>query len=114
MHQEEIPTPVTTKEIYQSYLKAGRTAAEALHYGRSLIKPGVTYYEVAEAVEAKIRQLGCDLAFPCNISRNEIAAHYTPPAGDETVFTENDIIKLDVGAQHNGYVGDNALTVDLT
>ncbi|MBI5398617.1 type II methionyl aminopeptidase [Candidatus Woesearchaeota archaeon] len=114
MKGEEVETPVTTKEVYQSYLKAGRAAAEALQYGKSLVKPGVKYIDVAEAVEEKIRQLGCELAFPCNISRNEVAAHYTPPAGDETIFTENDIIKLDIGTQYNGYIGDNALTVDLT
>lgn len=114
MREGEVETPVITRDIYQSYMKAGHAAAEALQYGKSLIKPGVKYLDVAEAVEARIHKLGCDLAFPCNISRNEIAAHYTPPAGDESVFTDKDIIKLDVGAQFEGYIGDNALTIDLT
>ncbi|MBI4738582.1 type II methionyl aminopeptidase [Candidatus Woesearchaeota archaeon] len=114
MKQDEVQANVTSKEVYQSYLKAGRAAAEALHYGKSLVKPGAKYIDVAEAVEEKIQQLGCELAFPCNISRNEIAAHYTSPIGDESVFSETEIIKLDIGAQYNGYIGDNALTVDLT
>jgi methionyl aminopeptidase len=114
MTREEVQIQVVDKEVYQAYLKAGRAAAEALQLGKTLIKPGVKYLEVAEAVEAKVKAVGCELAFPCNISRNETAAHYTPFADDPIEFTDKDIIKLDVGAIYGGYVGDTALTVDLT
>jgi methionyl aminopeptidase len=94
--------------------KAGHIAHEALVYGASLIKPGVKFSEVSDAVEKKIKELGGDLAFPVNISTNTTAAHDVPYSMEERAFTANDLIKLDVGAQVNGAIGDNALTIDLT
>ena len=58
--------------------KAGKVSAEARDIGISMIEPGVKLFDVAQEVEGYIREHGCGLAFPCNISRNEIAAHYTP------------------------------------
>ena len=37
----------------------------------------------------------------------------TTPPGDPTVAQSGDIIKLDLGTQVDGYVTDNAVTVDL-
>ena len=54
----------------------------------------------------------CD-TFPCNISINNEAAHYTSPAGDKKVFPNKGLVKVDVGAHVNGYISDTAITVDL-
>ena len=102
------------KEIEKKWIEAGKIGAMALDYGRKLVKPGVKLLEVAEKVEQKIRELGGRPAFPCNISRNDLAAHYTPAYNDEGIFLESDIIKLDVGAHIDGCISDNALTVDLS
>jgi len=102
------------KEIEKKWIEAGRIGAMALDYGRKLVKPGVKLLEVAEKVEQKIRELGGRPAFPCNISRNDLAAHYTPAYNDEGIFLESDIIKLDVGAHIDGCISDNALTIDLS
>lgn len=91
---------------------AGRVAGAARELGMGLVKPGVKLYDVAQEVEGYIRDHGCGLAFPCNISRNEIAAHYTPGCNDRSTFEVGDIVKVDCGAEKNGYVGDTAGTVE--
>ncbi len=93
--------------------KAGKITAQALEYGKRLIKADVLLIEVANAVESKIIELGGKPAFPTNISLNHIAAHYVPFPKDETRFSEGDLVKLDVGAHVNGCIGDSAITVDL-
>ena len=93
--------------------KAGKVSAEARDIGTSMIEPGVKLFDVAQEVEGYIREHGCGLAFPCNISRNEIAAHYTPSCDDATVFEVGDVVKLDCGGELDGYVGDTAATVEV-
>ncbi len=98
----------------EDWRKAGHIAHEALKYGSTLIKVNTRISDVSDAIEKKIKELGGDLAFPVNISLNEAAAHEVPFAIDERKFTNNNIVKLDVGVHINGAIGDNALTVDLT
>jgi len=93
--------------------KAGRVSGEARELGLSLVEEGVKLYDVAQEVEGYIRAHGCGLAFPCNISRNEIAAHYTPTCNDKTVFELGDVVKVDCGAELDGFVGDTAGTVEV-
>lgn len=93
--------------------EAGQIAHACLHYGRGLIQQGTTYLEVANKIEARIEQLGGRPAFPINIAVNDIAAHYTPAANDELRFNSGDLVKLDVGVHVDGYIGDNALTVEV-
>ncbi len=93
--------------------KAGRISGEAREKGMSMVAEGVKLFDVAEEVEGYIRAHGCKLAFPCNISINEIAAHYTPSPNDKTIFDIGDVVKVDCGAQLDGYVGDTAGTVEV-
>lgn len=101
------------KKTHEKYRLAGRIAAEARDYGASLVKPGVRLLDVAEKVEARIREKGADIAFPVNISLNEIAAHYTPRNDDKLVFNKGDVAKLDVGSHIDGFIADTALTVEV-
>ena len=96
------------------YEKAGEISHKAKMEGKRLVKPGASALEVAEKLEKMIFDLGAKPAFPVNLSVNEEAAHYTPGVGDERVFTESDVVKIDVGAHVNGFIGDTALTVDLS
>lgn len=98
----------------EDWRKAGHAAHEALVYGASLIKVGAKFSDVSDAVESKLKELGADLGFPVNISLNTTAAHDVPFSKEDREFTENDVIKLDVGSEVNGAIGDNAMTVDLT
>lgn len=98
-------------ERVEALKKAGRAAAEARSYGVALVKEGVSALKVANAIEDKIRELGAEPAFPCNISFNHIAAHDLPDHEDPRVFKEGDLVKLDIGAQVDGWVADTAVTV---
>ena len=95
------------------YEKAGKIAGEALDYGKGLIKVGAKLLDVADKIEDKIKKLGGECAFPAQISLNEVAAHYCPFENDETQFKEGDVASLDVGVHINGFIGDNAVSVDL-
>lgn len=92
---------------------SGRISAAAREHGKSLIVPGAKLRKIAEEVEEMVFDLGGKLAFPAQLSRNNIAAHYCSAPGDETEVQPNDIVKLDLGAHVDGYVTDNAVTVDL-
>ena len=97
----------------EKYVEAGKIVKRVKEEAVKLIKPGVKILEVAEFVENRIRELGGEPAFPCNISINSDAAHFTPKAGDERVFKDGDVVKLDIGAHVDGYIADTAVTVDL-
>lgn len=101
------------EEIIGKYMKAGEILSTVRGEAKKSIKIGATLLEVAELVEQRTIELGGLPAFPCNISRNDEAAHATPLIGDETVFAE-DVVKLDLGVHVDGFIADAALTVDLT
>ena len=93
--------------------QSGRISATALAHGRKLIVPGAKLEYIQQEVERVIREMGGSPAFPAQTSRNHIAAHYCSPPGDLTTVQKDDIIKLDCGTHVDGYVTDNATTVDL-
>ena len=101
-------------EMVKKLMKAGKIHSMIIEEAVKLIKPDAKLYDVAEYVENRTRELGGEVAFPCNISINDIAAHYTPFYGDGKVFSENDIVKLDVGVHIDGYIADGAITIDLS
>lgn len=96
-----------------SYEKSGKIAAEALLFGKKLIKEGEKLLEISKKVEEKIKELNGELAFPTQVSINEVAAHYCPDINDETVIKQGDLVKLDIGVHVDGYIGDTALSVDV-
>lgn len=100
-------------QILESYKKAGSIAAQALEYGKTLIKPGNSLKESCDKIEEKIIELGGGIAFPAQISLNDTAAHFCPDADDEIIFKDQ-VCCLDVGAHIDGYIGDNACTIDLS
>lgn len=100
-------------ETLEKYMKAGRIAAEARELGISMIKDGALAYDVAEAIENYIREKGARPAFPANLSVNHEAAHYTPLHGDKRRFRTGDLVKVDVGAHVDGYIGDTSRTIEV-
>ena len=102
------------ERILEKYKAAGKILIEVRDAALELVKPGNRLLEVAEFVESSIRDRGGEPAFPCNISRNEEAAHATPSIDDEAVFGEEDLVKLDIGVHIDGYIADSAVTVDLS
>lgn len=98
--------------IYECYLEAGKIASRVRNTALSRIKEDIPLLEVAEFVEESIKELGAKPAFPCNISINEIASHYTPQ-DERSVFRKGDVVKLDLGAHIEGYIADTAATVEV-
>ena len=105
---------VLDDSIYKRLKLAGTIAANARDYGIKLIKEGASILESANKVELKILNDGGGLAFPVNISLNEVAAHFSPRHDDtKLVFKKGDVVKLDVGAHIDGYIADTAITVEV-
>ncbi len=100
-----------TLDEYESYIKAGKLTSEAVKYARSIVKKGVPLIELAEKIEAKIKELGGKPAFPVNLSINEIAAHYSPAYDDKT--TASGLMKVDIGVHIDGFAADTAFSIDL-
>ncbi len=63
-------------------------------------------------MESEIIKRGAKCAFPVNTSLNEVAAHYTAEPNDPKTVSDSDLIKIDLGAQINGYIADTAVTVN--
>ncbi len=101
------------KNELEDWKKACKIAAQALEYGKGLIKKGSNLLDVAKKTDEKIISLGGEIAFPSQISMNQIAAHFCPTKNNNPVL-DNQIAKLDVGVHVNGFIGDNACTVDLS
>ena len=95
----------------EEYLKAGKIAGEVREMVRRRDLVGKTVYEVCEEIEGEIRKRGAGCAFPVNTSINEIAAHYTAEPDDPLTIKDTDLVKIDLGAQINGYIADTAVTV---
>lgn len=93
--------------------RSGRITATARDTCKAMIQPGARIETIALAAERIIRELGGEPAFPAQLSRNHIAAHYCSPPDDPTTLQATDIVKLDLGTQVDGYVTDSAVTVDL-
>jgi methionyl aminopeptidase len=99
------------EEILQKYLKAGKIASEAREKSKKIVKPGAKLIDIAEKIEAMIKDNGGLMAFPVNISINDIAAHYTPIKNEKTVIKKEGVVKIDIGVHVDGYIGDTACTI---
>jgi methionyl aminopeptidase len=100
-------------EILQNYRRAGQILSLVLAEARPRVELGASLLDVANFVEDAIRSKGAKPAFPCNISLDRNAAHYTPSPLDTARFGEN-MVKLDVGVHVDGYIADAAITIDLS
>ncbi|MBS7287507.1 MAG: type II methionyl aminopeptidase [Candidatus Freyarchaeota archaeon] len=100
--------------IVDAYKNAGAILERAIREGEKLVKPGLPVLDLCEAVESRILEEGAQLAFPCNVSINEVAAHYTSPPEDATLIPQHAIVKIDAGAHIKGYIVDKAVSVATT
>jgi len=95
----------------EDYQRAGKIAAEVREDARKRYHVGETLLSICEHVEGMIRERGAEPAFPCNVSLNEVAAHYTAEPNDQGTVKDGDVLKIDIGAHINGYIADTAVTV---
>ncbi len=106
-------TDEETEDEWDKWRRAGVVAKEALALARPMIEPGTKLLDIINTVENHIRENSSGTSFPCNVSLNNIAAHYTSPLNDETVIEEGDLVTVDCGAHVDGCISDSAFTVAL-
>jgi methionyl aminopeptidase len=99
--------------IPQQYRASGKITAEVKALVPSMVRPGVSFLDVCDVVRREVEARGGKLAFPTGIGVNQVTAHYAPQDGDESVFREENLVKVDFGVHVEGYVTDTSVTVTL-
>jgi methionyl aminopeptidase len=98
------------REEIEKFRLSGRILRETREEMRGFVRENMRIIEVCEKVEATIRAKGGKPAFPCNVSIDEVAAHYTSPPDDTSTIPAGSTVKVDLGVQVDGYVTDTAFT----
>jgi methionyl aminopeptidase len=99
------------EEELQKFQSAGKIAREVREEIRNTVKEGMPIIDICEKVEEMTKLKGAKPAFPCNVSINEIAAHYTSPPNDKKTIPERSIVKVDIGVHIDGYIADTATSI---
>jgi len=97
----------------ESLRRAGVVSREARELAVTLVKEGALLLDVAEEVESLMVKRGLRPAFPTCISIDQVAAHYSPTHDDSLRFRRGNVVKLDLGAQLDGWIADTAVTVEV-
>uniref|UniRef100_A0A7S3DB73 Peptidase M24 domain-containing protein n=1 Tax=Palpitomonas bilix TaxID=652834 RepID=A0A7S3DB73_9EUKA len=108
-------------KVKETEYDALRRSAEVHRHARmelqKTVRPGIKLFDMCERLENTCRKLieesklDAGLAFPTGCSLNHVAAHYTPNAGDDTVLSYGDVMKVDFGVHVGGRLVDCAFTV---
>jgi methionyl aminopeptidase len=98
------------EEALKKFRLSGKILRETREEMKLFVRENMPIIEVCEKAEALIREKGGKPAFPCNVSINEVAAHYTSPLGDKSIILPNSLVKVDIGVHVDGYVTDTAFT----
>lgn len=99
------------QEVLEKYRRAGRIAAEVRGQMKRSVSEGMPIIDICEKAEDLICKRGGKPAFPCNVSIDEIAAHYTSPPSDKRTVPPRSVVKVDIGVHVDGYIADTATTV---
>jgi methionyl aminopeptidase len=110
----------TVEQKLYRYRIAGQIAYEVHEVikDKNIVKPGTKILEICNTVESLIKEkqkpfqenMKVGFGFPCNVSINNIAAHYSSPFDDENTIPEKSIVKLDLGVHIDGFIADSART----
>jgi methionyl aminopeptidase len=98
------------EETLKKFRLSGKILRETREEMRLFVREGMPIIEVCEKTESLISEKGGKPAFPCNVSINEVAAHYTSPPDDKRRIPEKAVVKVDLGVHIDGYVTDTAFT----
>jgi methionyl aminopeptidase len=99
------------EEDLQKYQRAGKIAREVRAEIKRTVIEGMPIIDICEKAEELTRKKGGKPAFPCNVSINEVAAHYTSPPIDKQTIPERSIVKVDIGVHVDGYIADTATSI---
>ena len=97
-------------DALEKFRLSGKILRETREEMKLFVRENMPIIKVCEKAEGLIRAKGGKPAFPCNVSINEIAAHYTSPPGDQKTIPEKSVVKVDIGVHVDGYVTDTAFT----
>src|SRR5512135_306641 len=97
-------------EALEKFYLSGKILRETREEMKSYVRENKPVIEVCEKAENLVRLKGGKPAFPCNVSINEITAHYTSPPNDKKTIPDKAVVKVDIGVQVDGYVTDTAFT----
>jgi methionine aminopeptidase len=102
--------------ILDRYKAAAGVTNAAMELAIKKCVAGADVHEVCMAVDAfiteeltkifnnkKSKNLERGVAFPCCLSINEVAGHYSPMKEDSTALKDGDLVSIDLGAQMDGY-----------
>ena len=95
-------------DVRDALFRAGKVSREARERAVELVHEGGLLRELAEEVEGLMARRGLRPAFPTCISIDHVAAHYSPTHDDDLRFRRGNVVKLDLGAQQDGWVADTA------
>ena len=96
------------QEALDKFRLSGKILRETREEMKLFVRENMPIIQVCEKAETLIREKGGKPAFPCNVSINEVAAHYTSPPNDERRIPEKALVKVDIGVHVDGYVTDTA------
>jgi len=99
------------EETLEKFRLSGKILRETREEIRNFVREDMPIIEVCEKAEKTIMDKGGKPAFPCNVSINEIAAHYTSPPNDNRKIPRKSIVKVDIGVHVDGYLTDTAVTI---
>lgn len=101
------------ENYFDSYRRAGEILKIVKEESRKLIVSGYKLVDLVEFIENRVIEMGGFPAFPCNISVNNIAAHFTPNLNTDLVLNSGDYVKVDIGCHVEGCIADSAYTVKV-
>jgi len=123
--EEEQSTDLDNPEVVEKYKLAATAANTAMAAVLKEILPGKKVFDICvigdkalkeatTAIPLKTKDKGA--AFPCSISVNNTAVHYSPLRDDEkqVILKEGDLVKIDLGAHVDGFVSACAHTTIAT
>jgi methionyl aminopeptidase len=99
------------EDALEKFRLSGRILRETREEIKNFVREDMPIIDICEKAEQLIREKGGKPAFPCNISINEIAAHYTSPPKDDRRIPKKSIVKVDIGVHVDGYLTDTAVTI---
>jgi methionyl aminopeptidase len=112
-------------DFLQEYRQGAEIHRQVRQYAVQNIKPGQSLTEIAEGIEDSVRALsghpGLEegdnikggVAFPTGVNLDHIAAHYSPNAGNKTLLSKDNVMKVDFGVHINGRIVDSAFTMSF-
>lgn len=99
------------EEAIGKFRLSGKILRETREEIKNFVREDMPIIDICEKAERLIREKGGKPAFPCNVSINEIAAHYTSPPNDNRRIPRKSIVKVDIGVHVDGYLTDTAVTI---